>query len=311
MSHEAYLKGTIVYMNGAYVPYADATVSIASAPVQYGLAVYTALTVCETPQGLVGFRIRDHYLRLVRSARILGMKDMSETLSYAEFCTMVRQLIHVNNCTTKTLVRITYYIDASMAGTKIHDQPVGCAAFLLPYGDYFSKLALDVCVSSWRRVSDGSVPPRAKITGSYVNASLMKSEALINGYDDCIALDTQGHVAEGAVANVFLVKDGQLHTPSVATDILEGITRDTVISIAKQQGIEVHERTIDRTELYTADEVFFSGSSARIWPIASIDKRPVGNRTVGRITRAMQQWYEQVQKQEYILDTSWYERISE
>ncbi len=311
MSHEAYLRSTLLYLNGAFVPFEEAKISITSAPVQYGLAVYTALTVCETSNGLVAFRAHDHYKRLVNSARILGMKSFEEYMPYQEFLRVLRNLLQVNNCSHKTLVRITYYIDACMAGTKIHDQPVGLSAFLLPYGDYYSKQLLDVCVSSWRRASDASVPPRAKITGSYVNASLMKSEAILNGYDDCIALNANGHVAEGAVANIFIVKNAELHTPSVATDILEGITRDTVIRIAKQQGITVHERSIDRTELYTAEEVFLSGSSARIWPIASIDKRPVGNRTVGRITRAMQQWYEQVQQQDYVLDASWYERMKD
>jgi len=176
---------------------------------------------------------------------------------------------------------------------------------MVPFSDYFSKPTLDVCVSSWRRVADDAIPPRAKATGSYINSSLMKSEALLNGYDDCIALDHNGHVAEGAVANVFIVRKGILITPSESSDILEGITRNTVLRIAVELGIPTQIRTIDRSELYIADEVFFSGSSARIWPIVSIDRRVIGNAKQGVVTAQLAEAYAEVQNGKITLDRSW------
>jgi branched-chain amino acid aminotransferase len=260
MTNEAYLEQTTVYMDGKYVAFKDATISVASSPVQYGLAVYTACNINQYGSKLTGFRLRDHYGRLVNSARIIGMEDFALHCTYEDFVSIIKNLISKNNVSVPIIVRFTYYISSIMAGTKIHDQPTALAAFLLPFGDYFAKQSLDVCVSSWRRIADEALPARAKITGSYVNSSLMKSEALQNGYDDCIALDSHGHVAEGAVANIFIVKNGILVTPSVSTDILEGITRDVVIKIAKHLGIGVEERTVDRSELYTLPmNYFFQG----------------------------------------------------
>lgn len=307
MSNLSFLQGSTVYANNKYVPFKKATVSIASSPVQYGLAVYTACNVNVVGQQLVGFRLKDHYNRLVRSAKILGMQDFKKHCSYDEFLQIIKKLMNQNNIQQPMIVRFTYYVDSIMAGTKIHDQPTALAAFMLPFSEYFSKPTLDVCVSSWRRISDDALPARAKITGSYVNSSLMKSEALQNGYDDCIALDSHGHVAEGAVANIFIVRDGVLLTPSMSTDILEGITRDTVIKIAEYLKIPVKERSIDRSELYAADELFFSGSSARIWPISSVDKRTIGNVTKsGPITKLIADTYYLVQHKNTALNSSWY-----
>jgi branched-chain amino acid aminotransferase len=140
------------------------------------------------------------------------------------------------------------------------------------------------------------IPARAKVNGQYVNASLMKNEALQNGYDEAIALDASGHVSEGTVANLFIIRDGKLITPDMATDILEGITRNSIIEIANELGIEHEQRTIDRTELYIADEAFMCGSSANVTPILSIDKRKVGNGKIGKITKMISDEYSKIQK---------------
>jgi len=303
--NHAFLNTSVVYMNGSFVSFSDANVSIASAPVQYGLSVYTALNIVYTKDGLLGFRLTDHYERLCNSAMVLGMRSFESHCTYELFRNSIAKLLAKNKVKQSVIVRINYYIDAIMAGTKIHDLPVGLSMFMVPFSDYFSKPTLDVCVSSWRRVADDAIPPRAKATGSYINSSLMKSEALLNGYDDCIALDHNGHVAEGAVANVFIVRKGILITPSESSDILEGITRNTVLRIAVELGIPTQIRTIDRSELYIADEVFFSGSSARIWPIVSIDRRVIGNAKQGVVTAQLAEAYAEVQNGKITLDRSW------
>lgn len=297
-------------MNGMYVPFSEANVSIASASVQYGLSVYTALNVISGSEGMLGFRLRDHYERLANSAKILGMRDFKVSCSYERFKKVITTLLEKNSVKDSVIVRINYYIDEIMAGTRIHDLPTGLSMFLLPFGDYFSKPVLDVCVSSWTRIPDSALPPRAKVTGSYVNSSLMKSEAMINGYDDCIALDQHGHIAEGAVANIFMVRNGILITPSESSDILEGITRNTVMRIAIELGIPTQVRTIDRSELYIADELFFSGSSARIWPIVSVDRRDIGDGKKGPITSQIAEVYSDIQLGKSIVDNNWLTNLS-
>ena len=189
------------------------------------------------------------------------------------------ELVQKNDIKEDALVRVSVFVDAVIAGTKIHGQPVALSAYIYPLGQILPTDGIHVCVSSWRRNSDDAIPSRAKINGSYVNACLMKNEAVLNGYDDAIALDHGGHVTEGTVANIFLVRGGKLVTPSPSADILEGITRDSVLAIAHDLGISVEERLVDRTELYVADEAFICGSSAGVVPILSVDKRVVGNST--------------------------------
>ena len=169
------------------------------------------------------------------------------------------------------------------------------AAYIYPMGEILPRSGINVCVSSWTRNSDNAIPSRAKVNGSYANATLMKNEAILNGYDDAIALDTHGHVAEGTVANVFIVRNGTLVTPSASTDILEGITRDSIMRIARDAGIPVVERVIDRSELYIADEVFICGSSARIIPVLSVDKRPIANGAIGPVATSLLEKYRAAQ----------------
>jgi branched-chain amino acid aminotransferase len=172
-------------------------------------------------------------------------------------------------------------------------------------GEILPRSGVNVCVSSWTRNFDNAIPSRAKVNGSYANASLMKNEALLNGYDDAIALDATGQVTEGTVANVFLVRNGVLITPHVGSDILEGITRDSVMQIARDMNIPVEERAVDRTELYIADEAFLCGSSARITPIISIDKRMIGDGAIGEVTRKVSEKYEAAQRGTMELYSTW------
>lgn len=299
------------FFRDSFVPFADATVSIASSPVLYGLSVYTVFSVNwnEQEQKLYAFRLQDHYKRLVNSARIMDFDTFESEWGYERFENTMLELVQKNNIKESALIRVTVFIDELIAGTKIHGLKNSLSAYAYPMGEILPMTGADVCISSWVRNSDNSIPAKAKVNGSYVNASLMKNEALLNGYDDALALDHHGHVAEGTVANLFVVRGGVLATPDTSTDILEGITRDTLLEVAPKLGLKVEERSIDRTELYKCDEAFLCGSSARITPVISIDKRLVGDGKVGEITKKLQKTYHDIQLSNDKAYTSWLTEI--
>jgi branched-chain amino acid aminotransferase len=278
------------FLRDQFVPFKDANVSIGSSPVLYGLSIYTVFAVYwnEAEKKHYAFRLKDHYRRLVNSAAIMDFNNFAAAWPYEKFEATMRELVRRNAVAGESvLVRATVFIDALIAGTKIHDLPQALAAYVYPVGQILPRGGVNVCVSSWIRNSDNAIPSRAKVNGGYVNSSLMKNEAIVNGYDDAIALDAQGHVTEATVANVFIVRNGMLITPGAPTDILEGITRASIIALARELGIPVEERSVDRTELYIADEAFLCGSSARLIPIVSVDKRRVGIGALGPITKIL------------------------
>ncbi len=270
----------LAYMRDSFIPFSKATLSVASSPILYGLSVYTVCRVTYNPEDgtLYGFRLKDHYDRLVASAKVMDFHNFITQWSYERFETMIRDLVKKNKIKETVLVRISVFVDELIAGTRIHGLTHSLSAYVYPIGEILPPKGAHVCVSSWRRNLDNAIPSRAKVNGGYANVSLMKNEALQNGFDDAISLDNEGHVCEGTVSNLFLVKNGSLVTPHTGSDILEGITRNSILTIAQDLGIEVSERTIDRTELYIADEAFFTGSSATVIPLLSIDKRPLGKK---------------------------------
>jgi branched-chain amino acid aminotransferase len=286
-----------VYFRGEFIPFASANVSIASSPVLYGLTVYTVFSVNWNSENktLHIFRLQDHYQRLINSAKIMDFHEFAQNYRYEAFEATMLELIRRNTIQEDVLVRVAVFIDELIAGTKIHGLKNSFSAYIYPIGEILPRTGIHAMVSSWQRTADNAQPSRAKINGSYINASLMKNEALLNGYDEAIALDQHGHVAEGTVANLFIVRDGILITPDNSTDILEGITRNSIIQIAQDLGIATKLRTIDRTELYIADEVFMCGSSARITPVISIDKRPIGDQKPGQLTQKLMQLYDDIQ----------------
>ncbi|MCB9823282.1 branched-chain amino acid transaminase [Candidatus Nomurabacteria bacterium] len=305
------LENSTVYFNEEFVPFNDANLSIASSPVLYGLTIYTVFSIKwdDNQKKLNAFRLKDHYKRLINSARIMDFHDFAESYSYNEFERNMIKLIKLNAIKEDVLVRVAVYIDEIVAGTKIHGLKNSVSAYIYPFGQILNPGGINVCVSSWVRTQDNAQPSRAKINGSYINASLMKNEALLNGYDDAIALDHNGHVSEGTVANLFLVRDGVLITPDNSTDLLEGITRSSIMDIAKDQGIPTESRAVDRSELYIADEVFMCGSSARIVPVLSIDKRPIGNGKSGEITQKLSKIYDDIQSGSNDKFTHWIKSI--
>ena len=297
-------KTSIALFRDEFVPFGEARVSIASSPVLYGLAVHTVFNVVwdEETNRLQAFRLRDHWKRLCNSARIMGFADFAESHPYVRFESQMKDLLKRNNVQESVLVRASIFIDELIAGTRIAGLKNSFSAYVYPMGQFYKKEGVHVCVSTWRHVEDDAIPARAKVNGLYVSNSLMKNEALLNGYDEAICLDRDGHVTEGTVANIFMVRGGVLITPNVTSDILEGITRDTIITLIRHLNMSLEVRAIDRSELYMADELFFCGSSARVTAILSVDKRPVGRGEIGPITQKLSEAYEALQRG--IADTS-------
>lgn len=289
-------KNAVSYLRDEFVPFSEANLSIASSPVLYGLSIYTVFSMNwdKERQKLYVFRLKDHYSRLVNSAQIMDFGSFAKEWPYERFESTMRELIGRNQVQEDALVRVTVFIDEISAGTKIRGLKNSLSAYVYPLGEILPRTGINVCVSSWVRNMDNSIPAKAKINGSYVNASLMKNEALQNGFDDAIALDHNGHVAESTVANLFIVRDGKIATPDTSTDILEGITRDSLLEVAHQLGTTVEERSIDRTELYKSSEAFLCGTSAIITPILSIDRRVVGDGQPGPVTQKLAQTYQRV-----------------
>jgi branched-chain amino acid aminotransferase len=291
------LETSTAYFRGEFVPFADANVSVASSPFLYGLAIYTVFSAnWDAKAGqLYAFRLREHYDRLINSARIMDFADFAEHMDFGQFANTMLELLRRNDVREDALVRAMIFVDELAAGTKIRGLKNSMAVYVYPMGEILPRTGAHVCISSWTRTGDNMMPARAKVNGSYINSSLMKNEALTNGYDEAIALDTMGHIAEGTVANIFLVREGKLITPDTSTDILEGITRDTVLRLAAELGIPTVERPVDRSELYAASEAMFVGSSARITPILSVDRRTLGTGKPGPVTKRLSQRYDELQ----------------
>lgn len=300
-----------VYFGDGFVPFKEANLSIGSSAVLYGLTVYTVFgaTWNEQQQTLHVFRLADHYRRLVNSARIMDFHSFEQAWPFEKFQATMIELLQRNHVKEDVLVRAAIYVDELIAGTRIHGLKHSFSAYAYPMGQILPKSGIHACVSSWQRTADNSIPSRAKINGSYINASLMKNEALLNGYDEAIAIDEHGHVAEGTVANLFMVRGDTLLTPDPATDILEGITRDTIIKLAKADGLKVTERSIDRSELYIADELFMCGSSARVIPVLSVDKRPINHQRVGPVTQRLAQLFQASQRGDQPSVNGWLTKV--
>lgn len=280
-----------VYLDGKFVPDEEAKISVRTQALMYGTSVFEGIRGYwnEEENRIYIFRMREHYERIANSCRIMFM-DMPNTID--EYCNITVELIRKNKPRTDTYIRPSVYKKGLMIGPKLLGNPDGTIIFTAPLGQYVDiNKGLHVCVSNWRRLTDASIPPRAKIGGSYCNTALVITEAKLSGFDEAITLTASGKVAEGSAMNFFMVKNGKLITSKTTDDILEGITRDTIIQLGKDLNIPVVERTIDRTELYTCDEAFFCGTGAQVSLITKIDHRPVGDGNIGPISKKLQDLY--------------------
>lgn len=281
--------GKFAALDGKIVPFEETHISIASSAVLYGLSVYSVFFAKKTEDGLLGFRIPEHLERLRQSAKLIGMDDVSELADEKAFVASMRELAKANQSEVNQCFRVTIHANALVPGVRTRDMKLSMSVFSYDANPILPQTGAKLKTSLWRRVADNAVPARAKVNGAYVNSCLAKQEALDSGCDDCIFLNQYGYVSELTAANIFLVKNGVLITPDPASDILEGITRRSIIEIAKESGLEVSERKVALTELYTADEVFASGSSTFIAPVIEIDGRNVGGGKPGTITQDLRE----------------------
>lgn len=278
-----------VWMNGKMVPWKDATIHVASHVVHYGSSVFEGIRAYENKKGSAVFRLDAHIERLFNSAKIYRMEI---PFSFDEICKACIETIKANGMKS-CYIRPVVYRGYAKLGVDPLPNPVDVAILVWDWGKYLGDEALeqgvDVHISSWRRMAPDTFPSMAKSGGNYMNGQLIKMEAVLNGYVEGIALDAYGYISEGSGENLFLVKKGILYTPPISSCILPGITRESVIQIAKDKGIEVREENILREALYLADELFFVGTAAEITPIRSVDKIPIGKGKRGEITKLLQE----------------------
>jgi len=278
-----------IWMNGRQVEWKDANIHVASHVIHYGSGVFEGARCYETKRGSACFRLDAHMRRLMDSARIYRM-DVPYTQT--QLTDAVVDLIKVNQfkaCYIRPLV----YRGYAQLGVNPEGCPVDVAIMLWEWGSYFTKEALevglDVKVSTWARIAPNTMPGMAKSVANYANSQLIKMEAVAEGYAEGIALDTQGNLSEGSGQNIFVVREGIIYTPPVGSSILAGITRDSVVTIARDLGLEVREQVMPREMLYIADEVFFVGTAVEVTPIKSVDRIKVGAGRRGPITQVIQQ----------------------
>lgn len=281
----------IVYFDGQYMPLREAKVGILTHALHYGTGVFEGIRAHwdEAQQELFLMRPLEHYQRWKQNCGILRIVVPP---SAGELCAITLQLLERNALRTNVYVRPLAYKSAERVGVSPDDLD-SFAVVALPFGDYLrAEGGLHAGVSSWRRIEDNAIPARAKICGAYVNSALASDEARRCGFDEAIFLNESGHVAEGATCNIFMVRKGRLITPAVNENVLEGITRDSVMELARRElGLEIVERPIDRSELYACDELFFTGTAVGVMPIVRVDHRPVSGGAIGAVTGAMRQLY--------------------
>jgi branched-chain amino acid aminotransferase len=281
-------ESQLIWMDGKLVPWADAKVHVLTHSLHYGVAVFEGIRCYPQPDGRGAiFRLREHVRRLFESAHICMMEMPFSKDQVTEAC---KEVMRVNNMNEGYLRPIAYYADGLMGVGAVNAVKLTVATWY--WGAYLGeeglKKGIRAKISSYTRMHMNSDPTRAKVTGHYLNSVLAKREALASGYDEAILLDQQGYVGEATGENVFLVRDGTLYTPPVAGGILEGITRESILRIAKDKGIPVEERRFSRDYLYCADEAFMCGTAAEITPVREVDDRRIGAGEMGPITREIQ-----------------------
>ena len=280
------------FLDDKFIPLAKAKVGVMTHAFNYGTACFEGIRGnWNKEQGqMYIFRMKEHYQRLLDSCEVLKI-DLPYTVD--DMCALSLELVQRCGFREDTYIRPMAYKKTEQVGVRLHKLEPGFLMFATPFGSYLDIEKGARCgIASWRRVSSSMIPIRAKINGIYVNSALAKTEAFEKGFDEAIFLTQEGHVCEGSGENIFLVIDGKLVTPPASDDILIGITRDTIMKLAKKElGIDTVERSIDPDELFTADECFMTGTAAHVTPIIEIDHRKVGNGSIGKTTKKLQSMY--------------------
>jgi branched-chain amino acid aminotransferase len=298
------------YFRGKIVPYSEAKVGVATHGLNYGTAVFGGMRGYwnEGQKKLFVFRPLDHFRRFLSSCRLLCMEfDFTpESLS-----AIMLELLHKDSYRQDIYIRPLAYKADEIIGVRLHNLKDEFTLFALPYGSYLKNDDnAHVTISSWRRIDDNVIPARGKISGAYVNSALAKTDAVRAGFDEALVLTQDGHLTEGSAMNVFLVRDGVLVTPPVTENILEGITRRTVIELAKNElNLAVVERPIDRTEVYICEELFLTGTAAQVTAVTKVDHRPVGTGSMGPITGALRTLFADVVRGDHPKYTHWNQAV--
>jgi branched-chain amino acid aminotransferase len=285
-------KPTYAYFKGAIVPLEEAKVSVMTHALHYGTGVFAGMRAYwnNDEEQLYIFRPYDHFERLLQSASLLRMK-----LDYtpAQLLEILTALLQAEGYRENSYIRPLAFKSEERLGISLHDVADDLTIFASPVGNIvITDEGLHLCFSAWRRVDDNAIPARGKITGAYANSTLIKSDAMLAGFDDALILNQDGHVSEASGANVMIIRKGVVITPPIVANVLEGIVRRSLIQMLRDEiNIEVQERNIDRTEVYIADEVFLCGTGAQITPVTRIDNRPIGSGKVGPITRELRELF--------------------
>jgi branched-chain amino acid aminotransferase len=282
------------FFHNEFIPLSEAKVNIMTHCLHYGTAVFEGIRGnwnSEQKQTYI-FRPSEHFQRLYQGCRVM---NISLPYTIDELCRITVELVAKCGFEEDLYIRPLAYKSSESLGVRLHNLEDDFLMLVIPWGPYLDVDMARCAVASWRRPEDNTIPPQAKITGLYVNNALAKTEAVLNGFDEAIMLAPDGYVSEGTGENIFLVVDGTLVTPASYSSILMGITRNTVIQLARDElGIETVERPVDRSELYLADECFLTGTAAHLTPVAEIDRRKIGNGEIGRITSQLQEIYSRV-----------------
>jgi branched-chain amino acid aminotransferase len=283
------------FFQGKIVPYTDAKVGVMTHALNYGTGCFGGIRAYwnDDEQQLFVFRANDHFRRFLQSARLL-MMDLGR--SEDELVNITLDLLRHEDQRVDMYIRPLAYKADELIGVRLHNLRCDLTIFAVPYGHYMrDEEDVRATVSSWRRVNDNSIPARGKITGAYINSAFIKTDAMLAGYDEAIALNRDGHVAEGSAENVFMLRDGVVITPPVTEEVLEGITRRTILTLVRDElGMEVVERPIDRSELYVADELWLSGTGVQIAAVTQVDQRPVGGGKMGPLVADLRELFFEV-----------------
>lgn len=281
-----------VWKNGQMIAWEDANIHVMSHVVNYGSSVFEGIRCYETSKGPAVFRLTEHMQRLVNSAKIYRMQPEFGRDDFSKAAVDLIADSELTSCYLRPIIFRGLDLEKPAFGVNPLNNPIDSYIAAWQWGKYLGEEALetgiDVCVSSWTRITSNSLPAMAKAGANYMNSQLIKMEALLGGFSEGIALDDRGYVSEGSGENLFLVVGGKLITPPLGASILPGITRDSVIQVAREMGIEVIETTVQRAALYLADELFFTGTAAEITPIRAVDRITIGSGRCGEITKALQ-----------------------
>ncbi|HEY9399251.1 MAG TPA: branched-chain amino acid transaminase [Nitrososphaeraceae archaeon] len=282
----------LVWFDGQYLKWEEAKVPIFVHALHYGTAVFEGIRGYSAADNLYIFRLKEHMERLHKSANVYSF---TTRFSVDELCNATLELIRKNSIKESCYIRPLTFVGLHGIDLNVtKNSPTHTTIIIFPFAKYFKGDGISACVSSWRRIHDDSIPPMTKASGNYLNSVLATQECRRNGYDESILLDKNGCVSEASGENIFLVRNGKLHTPQLSDSILEGITRNTAVTIATELGYEVVERPISRTELYLAEEIFLTGTAAEIIAITKIDGNVVGDGKEGIVTKSIRENYEKI-----------------